>query len=118
MATYLVHIEFKDDSEDPAAFMKRLTEVAPLLDTRLDQIGSSKKEIAYRSHDGRTIGYFVESNRKAHQVLYCIDAPPDDGPAVLRSTDKVWVIELGISYAEKGYPRPAMWLDKHGLNEP
>ena len=118
MAIYLVHIEFKDDSEDSAAFMKRLTEVAPLLDTRLDQIGSSKKEIAYRSQSGRVIGYFVESNRKAHQVLSCIDAPPDAGPAVLRGTDKVWVIELGALYAEKGFSRPAMWLDKHGLNEP
>jgi hypothetical protein len=130
MTIYFLHIEFVDDDQDSRKFLPRIKESLELLTSRIRDLTKGDPEVLYLTKDGIRVGLAFESDRQPSMILGHIDAPGrgsdmepgerrDSRPdtSVFRIHDRIWLLELGTVFAQKGFNRPAMWLERHGLSQ-
>lgn len=115
---YLVVIRF--GGEEP--IIRRLQESFPTIERLMNILSDGRFQQAFRSHDGDTFAFALESRHNAQLICSQIHAPGGKDrkghewpslPSPIQTRDKVIVLELGDNHFDYNNNVLTGWLERN-----
>ncbi len=112
---YLIHITLGGGAPTPA----HIQEVTPGIKEILERISGGDCLFAYASSDAGTFGFLVKTRMSARKICGKLESPGEgdgyfklakDNGSVLRTGDKVLIVEIGEDFWSLGLGKVSTWL--------
>jgi hypothetical protein len=126
---FLVHIRLGQKQPERG----RIAEAAPLIQDAIQKVSKGEFQLAYTSHDGTTMGFFVRTPMAGGSIRAALEGssrayeyfsekewdaarakgerPKLESP--LSNEDSILILELGPHFTGQGFSRAQTWLQHH-----